>query len=48
MIDNKYFTVYGEPGSFYWNVIGKRCSINVEPLKNESSIQGQGPYKWLI
>ncbi len=47
MIDNKYFTVYGEPGSFYWSVIGRRKSINVEPLKSKANIKGDGPYKWI-
>jgi hypothetical protein len=47
VIDNKYFKVYGESGSFYWNVFGKRLSINSEPLKNETNVHGNGPYKWI-
>lgn len=41
------FTVYGPPGEFFWVVYGKRGSVDVEPLKNETVINGQGPYKWV-
>jgi hypothetical protein len=39
---NNRFTVYGEPGSFFWIVYGKRQSINVEPDINDIKIN-----KWL-
>ena len=41
------FNVYGNNCEFYWTVYGKRLNINVEPLKNNSNINGEGPYKWL-
>ena len=44
--DNK-FTVYGPNGKFYWIVHGKRLSIQVEPLKQEVDVKGDGPYKWI-
>jgi hypothetical protein len=46
-IKNGKFTVYGEPGSFFWHVYGKRFDIDVEPLKSDVTIKGQGPYKWI-
>lgn len=44
--DNK-FMVYGENCSFYWNLIGKRFDIEVEPYKNDVVVKGSGPYKWI-
>jgi len=44
--DNK-FTVYGPNGKFYWIVHGKRLSIQVEPLKKEVNVKGDGPYRWI-
>jgi hypothetical protein len=41
------FVVFGKPGEFFWHVHGKRCSIVVEPLKNQVSVKGTGPYKWI-
>jgi len=41
------FTVYGQPGEFYWTVFGKRNDINVEPKKSETVVHGEGPYKWI-
>jgi len=41
------FTVKGNPGSFYWHVYGKRLSIEVEPEKSSTAVQGEGPYKWI-
>ena len=41
------FTVYGEPGEFFWHVYGKRGDIEVEPLKTAVNVQGEGPYKWI-
>lgn len=46
IIDNK-FTVYGENGKFYWNVIGKRLEIVTEPLKTDVEVKGQGPYLYI-
>jgi hypothetical protein len=45
---NNSFKVYGKQnGSFYWLVFGQRKQINVEPSKNEVSVKGDGPYKWI-
>jgi hypothetical protein len=41
------FTVYGTPGEFFWAVYGKRDSIEVEPLKKNVRVAGEGPYKWI-
>ena len=40
------FTVYGPPGEFEWRVIGKRADVDVEPLRDEIVVQGDGPYTW--
>jgi hypothetical protein len=44
---NGKFVVYGENGRFNWIAIGKRSSVNVEPLKSEINVSGFGPYKWI-
>jgi len=41
------FTVYGQPGEFFWHVYGKRADINVEPLKSSVEVNGSGPYRWI-
>jgi hypothetical protein len=51
------FTVYGENGSFFWQVTGTRSNIIVEPHKNESTVRGndnenenendKSPYLWI-
>ena len=46
-VKDNAFTVYGSNGKFYWLVHGKRCDIEVEPLKNETEVKGSGPYKWI-
>jgi hypothetical protein len=46
VIDNR-FNVYGENGKFYWLVQGKRHNINVEPLKTQTIVKGDGPYRWI-
>ena len=46
-LENGKFNVYGKPGPFYWVVHGKRFSIDVEPLKNNVNVKGNGPYKWI-
>jgi hypothetical protein len=43
--DNK-FTVYGT-GKFFWQVFGKRSNIEVEPLKNNVNVFGDGPYRYI-
>jgi len=46
-IKDNCFTVYGENCEFYWLVHGKRCNIEVEPMKSSVIIKGDGPYKWI-
>jgi hypothetical protein len=43
------FTVYGDNGSFYWQVTGVRSNIIVEPDKDETNVRGNtdGPYLWI-
>jgi hypothetical protein len=45
--DNK-FTVIGKNGEFSWLVYGKRHSLIVEPPKSEYTLNGDGPYKYLV
>jgi hypothetical protein len=47
-IENNKFKVYSENKIlFYWSVIGKRKDIQIEPLKSEVELKGNGPYKWI-
>jgi hypothetical protein len=46
-VTNNLFTVYGENCRFYWNVYGKRLDIDVEPLKSEVDVKGNGPYLYI-
>jgi hypothetical protein len=46
-VEDNAFTVYGSNGKFYWLVHGKRCDIEVEPLKSVTDVKGTGPYKWI-
>jgi hypothetical protein len=46
-VENNAFTVYGENCEFYWDVTGKRGNIEVEPLKDTTTVKGSGPYKWI-
>jgi hypothetical protein len=41
------FYIYGPPGEYHWVVYGKRGSIDVEPLKKDTNVSGDGPYKWI-
>jgi hypothetical protein len=38
------FDVFGSEGPFYWTFTAKRCDVNVEPLKAETNVSGDGPY----
>jgi hypothetical protein len=44
---NNSFTVYGENAKFYWLVHGTRSNIKTEPLKSQTILKGNGPYKWI-
>ena len=46
-VNNNSFKVYGESCKFYWLVQGKRKDINIEPLKSETIVKGNGPYTWI-
>lgn len=46
VVDNK-FTVYGENCRFHWIVYGKRLDIEVEPMKSETNVKGDGPYLYI-
>lgn len=46
-VSDGVFTVYGEPGKFFWHVYGKRADIVVEPYKKDVIIKGQKPYTWM-
>jgi len=47
---NGIFTVYStsdEESEFFWVVYAKRSDIVVQPLKNDITVMGEGPYKWV-
>jgi hypothetical protein len=46
-VENNRFTVYGDNCEFFWVVHGKRGDIDVEPLKTDVTVKGDGPYKWI-
>jgi hypothetical protein len=46
-VENNSFTVYGENCKFFWLVQGKRDDIDVEPLKENVDVKGNGPYRWI-
>jgi hypothetical protein len=46
-VSNNLFTVYGENCKFYWHVYGKRMNIEVEPLKTDVNVKGNGPYLYI-
>jgi hypothetical protein len=47
-VDDGKFIVYGQNGRFFWLVHALRESINVEPLKAETEVKGNGPYKYIV
>ena len=47
-VENGKFTVFGNNGKFYWTVIGTREEINVEPMKEDVTIKGDGPYRYIV
>jgi len=46
-VKNNKFSVYGEPCSFYWLVHATRLNIEVEPLRSDVTLKGDGPYTYL-
>ena len=46
VVDNE-FTVYGENCLFHWIVYGKRLNLEVEPIKSETNVKGEGPYLYI-
>ena len=46
-VKDNSFIVFGENCEFFWNVMGKRADINVEPLISDVIVNGNGPYKWI-
>ena len=41
------FAVFGSEGPFYWTFTAKRCDVNAEPLKADTVVNGEGPYKFV-
>ena len=42
------FKVYSTmPCIFDYVVFGKRCPVEIEPLKSDVKVKGDGPYKWI-
>jgi len=46
-VENNTFSVYGENGRFNWLVHGKRGNIIVERDKHNTTVKGDGPYKYI-
>jgi hypothetical protein len=45
---NQEFTVYGENNTeFFWTVYGQRQNIEVEPVKLDYNLYGNGPYTYI-
>jgi hypothetical protein len=47
-VEDGKFMVYGRNGRFFWLVHALRVPINVEPLKSETVVKGDGPYKYIV
>ena len=41
------FRIYGPKGRVNWIVYGSRGDIEVEPLRSNVDVKGNGPYKWI-
>jgi hypothetical protein len=41
------FTVCGPAGEFFWQAVGRRAAIEVEPRKDTVEVKGSGPYRWI-
>jgi len=46
-VEEGSFKVYGDNGKFFWLVQGKRGDVDVEPLKSNTVVKGDGPYTWI-
>jgi hypothetical protein len=46
-VKNGKFKIYGPKGSVNWIVYGSRGDIEVEPLRSNVDVKGNGPYKWI-
>jgi hypothetical protein len=47
LIENNQFTIFAEPGEYFWVAYGCRQSIETEPLKAQAHVLGQGPYRYI-
>ena len=47
-VENNTFSVYGENGRFNWLVHGKRGNLKVECDKHNTTVKGDGPYKYIV
>ena len=49
-VKNCKFEVYSLPGEnceFFWTVHAKRSNVVVEPKKENVTVNGDGPYRWI-
>jgi hypothetical protein len=46
-VENNKFRIYGEQGRVKWVAYGSRGDFEVEPLKELTRVNGDGPYKWI-
>jgi hypothetical protein len=46
-VENGKFHVFGKNGKVSWTVFATRENINTEPMKDQVSVSGFGPYKYI-
>ena len=46
-VEGEGFTVFGDPSTFAWQVVGSRRRLQVEPLRADVVVRGNGPYLYL-
>ena len=47
-VSNNNFNVFGKNGKFHWTVFATREQINTEPDKSSVTVDGFGPYKYIL
>ena len=40
--------VKNNDGPFHWTAIGRRLSIEAQPVRETTQVLGQGPYRWVV
>lgn len=47
VVNGKFEVCTSYPCEFFWQATGRRGEVNVEPLKSEVTVRGDGPYKYI-